>query len=42
MAHPYVEAARALGAGHVRIVSVYVLPNVMATILILPPSAWAR
>jgi peptide/nickel transport system permease protein len=35
MANPYVEAARALGAGHVRIVSVYVLPNVMATIIIL-------
>ncbi len=35
MANPYVEAARALGAGHTRIVAVYVLPNVMATILIL-------
>ena len=35
MASPYVEAARALGAGHVRIVALYVLPNVMATILIL-------
>jgi peptide/nickel transport system permease protein len=35
MASPYVEAARALGAGHLRIVSLYVLPNVMATILIL-------
>jgi peptide/nickel transport system permease protein len=35
MANQYVEAARALGAGHVRIVLVYVLPNVMATILIL-------
>src|SRR4029077_6809083 len=35
MANPYVEAARALGAGHVRIVTVYVLPNVMATIIIL-------
>jgi peptide/nickel transport system permease protein len=33
--HPYVEAARALGAGHLRIVVLYVLPNVMATILIL-------
>jgi peptide/nickel transport system permease protein len=35
MQHPYVEAARALGAGHLRIVTLYVLPNVMATILIL-------
>jgi peptide/nickel transport system permease protein len=35
MASPYVEAARALGAGHGRIVALYVLPNVMATILIL-------
>jgi peptide/nickel transport system permease protein len=35
MASPYVEAARALGAGHARIVALYVLPNVMATILIL-------
>ena len=35
MASPYVEAARALGAGHFRIVALYVLPNVMATILIL-------
>src|SRR5262245_51589813 len=35
MASPYVEAARALGAGHVRIVTRYVLPNVLATILIL-------
>jgi peptide/nickel transport system permease protein len=35
MAHPYVEAARALGAGHLRIVVRYVLPNVLATILIL-------
>ncbi|HTO12786.1 MAG TPA: ABC transporter permease [Candidatus Binatia bacterium] len=35
MASPYVEAARALGAGHLRIVGLYVLPNVMATILIL-------
>ena len=35
MASPYVEAARALGAGHVRIVTLYVLPNVLATILIL-------
>jgi peptide/nickel transport system permease protein len=35
IANPYVEAARALGAGHLRIVLLYVLPNVMATILIL-------
>jgi peptide/nickel transport system permease protein len=35
MASPYVEAARALGAGDVRIVTLYVLPNVLATILIL-------
>jgi peptide/nickel transport system permease protein len=35
IAHPYVEAARALGAGHLRIVLFYVLPNVTATILIL-------
>jgi len=35
MASPYVEAARALGAGHLRIVIFYVLPNVMATIIIL-------
>src|SRR5580765_2016997 len=27
IASPYVEAARALGAGHLRIVSLYVLPN---------------
>jgi len=35
MANPYVEASRALGAGHARIVTIYVLPNVMATIIIL-------
>jgi peptide/nickel transport system permease protein len=35
MANPYVEAARALGAGHLRIVALYVLPNVLATVLIL-------
>jgi peptide/nickel transport system permease protein len=33
--HSYVEAARALGAGHLRIVCRYVLPNVMATVIIL-------
>ncbi len=31
----YVEAARALGAGHVRVIVRYILPNVMATIIIL-------
>jgi peptide/nickel transport system permease protein len=33
--HPYIEAARALGSGHLRIVLWHVLPNVMATIIIL-------
>ncbi|HEU4370976.1 MAG TPA: ABC transporter permease [Methylomirabilota bacterium] len=33
--HPYVEAARAMGAGHLRIVLRYLLPNVMATIIVL-------
>ena len=33
--HPYVEAARALGSGHLRIVLRHVLPNVTATIIIL-------
>jgi len=31
----YVEAARALGAGHLRIMAVYVLPNVMATMIVI-------
>jgi len=35
IANPYVEAARAVGSGHLRIVLLYVLPNVMATIIIL-------
>ena len=35
MQNPYLEAARAMGAGHMRIVLLYVLPNVMATIMIL-------
>ena len=35
IANPYVEAARALGAGHGRIVVFHVLPNVTATVLIL-------
>src|SRR5947208_2935446 len=33
--NPYIEAARAIGAGHARVILCYVLPNVMATILIL-------
>jgi peptide/nickel transport system permease protein len=33
--HQYVEAARAMGAGHGRIILRYVVPNVMATIIIL-------
>jgi peptide/nickel transport system permease protein len=35
MQHPYIEAARAIGAGHGRILALYVLPNIMATIIIL-------
>ncbi|HEV8439466.1 MAG TPA: ABC transporter permease [Methylomirabilota bacterium] len=35
MQNPYMEAARAMGAGHLRIVGRYVLPNVMATIIIV-------
>jgi len=35
MQHPYVEAARAMGAGHWRIVLRYILPNVLATIIVL-------
>ena len=35
MQNPYVEAARALGSGHARVVLRHVLPNVMATIIIL-------
>src|SRR6266508_2144080 len=35
MQNPYVEAARAVGAGHRRILLLYVLPNIMATIIIL-------
>ena len=35
IANPYVEGAHAIGAGHLRIVLLYVLPNVMATIIIL-------
>jgi peptide/nickel transport system permease protein len=33
--HQYIEAARAVGAGHLRIMARYVLPNVTATIIIL-------
>ena len=35
MQNTYVEAARALGAGHLRIMLRYILPNVAATIIIL-------
>jgi peptide/nickel transport system permease protein len=35
MQTPYIEAARALGAGHLRIIAHHVLPNLMATIIIL-------
>ena len=31
----YVEAARAMGAGHPRIIARYILPNVMTTIIVL-------
>ena len=33
--NPYIEAARAMGAGHLRIMLRHVLPNVTATIIIL-------
>jgi peptide/nickel transport system permease protein len=33
--NPYVEAARAMGAGHARIITRHVLPNVLATVIIL-------
>ena len=33
--HPYVEAARAMGCGHGRIIVRHVLPNVMATIVVV-------
>jgi peptide/nickel transport system permease protein len=35
MQNAYVEAARALGAGHLRIMLRYILPNVAATVIIL-------
>ena len=33
--HPYIEAARAMGAGHVRVIVRHVLPNVAATIVVV-------
>jgi peptide/nickel transport system permease protein len=33
--HPYVEAARAIGCGHLRIITRHVLPNVLATIVVV-------
>jgi peptide/nickel transport system permease protein len=33
--HPYVEAARAIGCGHTRIMAWHILPNVLATIIVL-------
>jgi peptide/nickel transport system permease protein len=33
--HPYVEAARAMGCGHLRIIARHVLPNVLATIVVV-------
>jgi peptide/nickel transport system permease protein len=35
MQNPYLEAARAMGCGHARIILRYVVPNVTATIIIL-------
>jgi peptide/nickel transport system permease protein len=35
MQNPYLEAARAMGCGHARIILRYVVPNVLATIIIL-------
>src|SRR6266508_1614739 len=32
----YVEAARAMGCGHLRILLRYIVPNVMATVIVLP------
>ncbi len=37
--NPYVEAARALGCGHLRIIASHILPNVTAPILIIA-SIW--
>ncbi|MBI2207364.1 MAG: ABC transporter permease [Candidatus Rokubacteria bacterium] len=33
--NPYVEAARAMGGGHLRIMALHILPNVAATIIVL-------
>jgi peptide/nickel transport system permease protein len=33
--HPYIEAARAMGAGHLRVIVRHVLPNVAATIVVI-------
>jgi peptide/nickel transport system permease protein len=33
--HPYIEAARAMGAGHLRVILRHVLPNVTATIVVI-------
>jgi peptide/nickel transport system permease protein len=33
--HTYVEAARAMGAGHLRIIARHILPNVMTAVIIL-------
>jgi len=33
--HPYIEAAQAMGAGHVRVIVRHVLPNVAATIVVI-------
>ena len=33
--HPYIEAARAMGAGHVRVILRHILPNVTATIVVI-------
>ena len=35
MENPYIESARAMGTGHLRIVLRHVVPNVMATVIIL-------
>jgi peptide/nickel transport system permease protein len=33
--HPYIEAARAMGAGHLRVIVRHVVPNVAATIVVV-------
>jgi peptide/nickel transport system permease protein len=33
--HPYIEAARAIGAGHLRVILRHILPNVTATIVVV-------